>query len=209
MTRRITWKQWRCPLGGGDEFGPVEADPQVVKAPNDEEAEAVPVRAMMPTMGGMLPVRVYGHVEANFRFFVGHANFWLTKAEKRTLLATRGVETLDILSPYRFRVGVAHGFPPARILRAVEELLGCTRPLAGERNPQGIDLPHAVRRRLRREVARLREAGGHWTAYAVTSGAVDARTAADPDDYCHRLAVLTRAQQLAGGVIVQSHRRGG
>ena len=77
---------------------------------SDEEMERfVPIKGVM-TPYGMLPITDDTLASRKFKFWVGHSNFRLTEDYYGVIGPTEGVETLDILTPYRFRIAVGKMF---------------------------------------------------------------------------------------------------
>ena len=84
-----------------------------------EESEAgVPIRGVM-TPYGMLPLTDDTLASRKFKFWVGHSNFRLTEDYYTVIGHTEGVETLDILTPYRFRIGVGKMFVDRTVMNEV------------------------------------------------------------------------------------------
>ena len=55
----------------------------------------------------------------HFKFWVGHANFKLTKDFYTVIGQHPGIETLDILTPYRFRIAVGKMFTDRDVMSGV------------------------------------------------------------------------------------------
>lgn len=62
----------------------------------------------------------------DFNFFVAHCNFHVTSEIVNFLCEVEGVESIDILSPYRFRISVGRLFVPQEILDHIEKKLTVT-----------------------------------------------------------------------------------
>ena len=56
-----------------------------------------------------------------FNFWTGHTNFDITKKIKDTIESTEGVETLEIYTRYRFRVGVGKAFNDSDVMRRINK----------------------------------------------------------------------------------------
>jgi hypothetical protein len=69
---------------------------------------------------GIIPMRESNLPSALWNFWMGHTNFLLTKPAVNLIKATPGVETVDVISPYRFRMAVAEQFEQGAVMRAVE-----------------------------------------------------------------------------------------
>ena len=59
----------------------------------------------------------------DFNLFICHCNFRVTIGQSKEMCETEGVESIDLLSPYRFRVSAGKMFEPQKVLDLIEELL--------------------------------------------------------------------------------------
>lgn len=59
---------------------------------------------------GVMPLTEQSLASSYFKFWVGHTNFKITTSFHKIISDIDGVETLDIFSPYRFRISVAKLF---------------------------------------------------------------------------------------------------
>jgi hypothetical protein len=57
-----------------------------------------------------MPLTEQSLASSYFKFWVGHTNFKITTSFHKIISDIDGVETLDIFSPYRFRISVAKLF---------------------------------------------------------------------------------------------------
>ena len=89
---------------------------------NEEEMmeQFMPIKGVM-TPYGMLPITDDTLASRKFKFWVGHANFRLTEDYYNVIGATKGVETLDILTPYRFRIAVGKMFIDRDVMSSVRD----------------------------------------------------------------------------------------
>jgi len=88
---------------------------------NEEMMEHfVPIKGVM-TPYGMLPITDDTLASRKFKFWVGHANFRLTEDYYNVIGHTEGVETLDILTPYRFRIAVGKMFVDRTVMSTVRD----------------------------------------------------------------------------------------
>lgn len=63
---------------------------------------------MISTPMGLIPAPIPDM--STFNFWIGHTNFNITKTVMNIIENTIGVETLDLFSPYRFRISVGQAF---------------------------------------------------------------------------------------------------
>lgn len=88
--------------------------------PYEETEQFVPVQGIM-TPYGVLPLTDDTLASRKFKFWVGHSNFRLTEDYYNVIGHTEGVETLDILTPYRFRIGVGRMFIDRNVMSSVRD----------------------------------------------------------------------------------------
>ena len=68
---------------------------------------------------GIMPLKEHSLASTHFKFWVGHANFKLTDNVYQVVGNTEGVETLDILTPYRFRIAIGKMFVDRDVMSTV------------------------------------------------------------------------------------------
>ena len=70
---------------------------------------------------GILPLTEQTMASKHFKFWVGHSNFKLTKDFYTVIGQHPGIETLDILTPYRFRIAVGKMFTDRDVMIGVRD----------------------------------------------------------------------------------------
>ena len=68
---------------------------------------------------GIMPLTEHSLASQHFKFWVGHSNFKLTDRVYQVVGNTEGVETLDILTPYRFRIAIGKMFVDRDVMSTV------------------------------------------------------------------------------------------
>lgn len=76
---------------------------------------------VISTPMGIIPVTENTASGKIFNFWVGHANFNITKKIADTIEETDGVETLDVFTRYRFRIGVGKAFQDSDVMRNIND----------------------------------------------------------------------------------------
>ena len=77
---------------------------------------------------GIMPLTEHSLASQHFKFWVGHSNFKLTDKVYQVVGNTKGVETLDILTPYRFRIAIGKMFVDRDVMSTVRtNLLECIK----------------------------------------------------------------------------------
>jgi len=72
---------------------------------------------------GIMPLTEQSLASQYFKFWVGHSNFKLTDKVYNVVGNTPGVETLDILTPYRFRIAIGKMFVDRDVMSTVRNNL--------------------------------------------------------------------------------------
>ena len=78
------------------------------------------IRSIM-TPFGVLPLTEQTMASKSFKIWVGHSNFKLTETFYKIIGEHPGIETLDILTPYRFRIAVGKMFIDRDVIASVRD----------------------------------------------------------------------------------------
>jgi hypothetical protein len=76
---------------------------------------------VIATPMGIIPLNDNTASNKIFNFWMGHTNFDLTYNIARAIELTDGVETLDIFTRYRFRVGIGKAFEDSIVMRNINQ----------------------------------------------------------------------------------------
>jgi hypothetical protein len=217
MRRFILWEKWVRPLGGGEEFMSQEAldklddeEGDLIEAQWDKEgykeAEDFDIRPVVPAAMGYIPISIYGDWPANFNFRVAHTSFTLSRSVRKALKAVPGVETLDIMTRYRCRIGIGKCFEADKVEEAIEEALQAPKPLPGEVNPGHLYLTPGLRRSIRDAIDAARQGHTHWSVYLVPNGRLDVAGFTDEEErrFEQALDLHRQALETVGGVLFTS-----
>tara|TARA_R110000850_G_scaffold3852_8_gene18082 strand:+ start:3478 stop:3912 length:435 start_codon:yes stop_codon:yes gene_type:complete len=80
------------------------------------------VRSVM-TPFGIIPLTEQSLASNHFKLWVGHSNFKILESHINVIGAVSGVETIDVLTPYRFRISVAKLFIDRDVMSDVRKAL--------------------------------------------------------------------------------------
>ena len=89
-----------------------------------EEEMFGPVASNIPsiiTPFGILPLTEQARASNYFKLWVGHSNFKLTEEFFKIIGQSPGVEALDIMTPYRFRIAIGKLFVDRQIMKTVRD----------------------------------------------------------------------------------------
>lgn len=84
-----------------------------------EKLSPLPHIPTIITPFGIMPLTEQSLASQHFKFWVGHSNFKLTDNVYHIVGDTPGVETLDILTPYRFRIAIGKMFVDRDVMSTV------------------------------------------------------------------------------------------
>jgi len=141
MTRSITWRKWAdpiAPLAEGfkqeedegtpdyeaakDEFGGTRTYRQQKDPGEESESWNGPVTVIG---GQAVPIHESNLPGQLFNLWMGDTTFDLTMPVVQALSRVEGVETLDVITRYRFRLGVGRSFEQEKVKGDAEFALGC------------------------------------------------------------------------------------
>lgn len=138
----IVWQKWTDPFGGDDvvennilasflqdldeepfleedEYpGEEYEEEQTMEGHMVSDKKSLPIRVMATPMG-IIPVTENTASGKIFNFWVGHTNFNISKRVSDIIEETEGVETLDVFTRYRFRIGVGKAFSDSEVMRDI------------------------------------------------------------------------------------------
>tara|TARA_R110000824_G_scaffold200479_1_gene384466 strand:- start:3678 stop:4142 length:465 start_codon:yes stop_codon:yes gene_type:complete len=72
---------------------------------------------------GVLPLTEQTRASNYFKLWVGHSNFKLTEDFYKIIGQQPGIEALDILTPYRFRIAVGKMFVDRDVMKEVRDTM--------------------------------------------------------------------------------------
>lgn len=132
MTKKIIWEKWRDPFGLDDaetDFIPTDNSEESYSDETEAQGEHHPFLPstingpikMVSTPMGIIALDGNMNSSKIFNFWTGHANFDITKDIRDVIKGTDGVETLDVYTRYRFRVGVGKAFSDSEVMRKINQ----------------------------------------------------------------------------------------
>ena len=123
----IAWKKWQDPLttlknqvdhhNRIQHLGPLDWDDDTPE-PASTSMHAMP---MLSTPMGLMPASMPDL--SAFDFWMGHTNFHITLPIWKIINTVAGVESLDVYSPYRFRISVGQAFNASTVKINVSKAL--------------------------------------------------------------------------------------
>ena len=121
--KKIAWEKWHNPFG--DDDGHLERFKDICQLDDDDNTsstyqdnyeddednkgisitETDQVKVMSTPMG-IVPITEHTDISKIFNFWTGHANFNLSDKVVRLIDRVDGIETLDVFTRYRMRIGI-------------------------------------------------------------------------------------------------------
>ena len=98
-----------------------DIDPEMME--KLESMANMPSIKTLMTPFGMMPLTEQSLASNHFKFWVGHTNFKLLKKHSKIIGSVEGIESVDILTPYRFRISVAKLFVDRDAMAKVRKAL--------------------------------------------------------------------------------------
>lgn len=132
----IVWQKWIDPFFGPqhiethDTLEDMLEEPEYINdlddnKPLDEEdniddedrpvSQKERIKAIITPMG-IIPMDEYSASSKIFNFWVGYTNFSVSKNIHDIIDTAEGVETLDVFTRYRFRIGIGKLFKPSEVM---------------------------------------------------------------------------------------------
>ena len=122
----VMWEKWRDPFGSDEEVvqnilsEENEEDSEYEDEINDTPSAPQNIRVMATPMG-IIPVTEYTASGKIFNFWTGHTNFDITEKIATIIEKIDGVESLDIFTRYRFRVGIGKCFNDSETMKLIND----------------------------------------------------------------------------------------
>jgi len=124
----VYWEKWTDAFEEEEVAAPEFGQDESEYSEEDESVEDIfqlgslspPIKGYM-TPFGLMPLTEQSLASTHFKFWVGHSNFKLTNVFYNVIGETLGIETLDIMTPYRFRIGIGKLFKDRTVMVNVRE----------------------------------------------------------------------------------------
>ena len=119
----IVWEKWIDPFAKDNMANSDE--PDTYNDNLDDDEQLLPPHHMVHTKAiitplGVIPLHDLSMNEV-FNFWIGHTNFNLSKEIASIIEQSEGVEILDIISRYRFRIGIGKIFTDRDVMKIIND----------------------------------------------------------------------------------------
>jgi hypothetical protein len=116
---KIIWQKWQDEIV--DEIDNI--DSEVDDDHNDEDNSKLTKQLVMVTPMGILPYNSANVCMKNFNLWTAHTNFTISVNIANLIENVDGVETLDVFTRYRFRIGIGQAFTDSNVMRYINNIL--------------------------------------------------------------------------------------
>jgi len=141
MSKKIVWEKWHNPFG--DDDGHLEKFKNIYQLDENDSAsttykdsyeeeedknmaitETDQIKVMSTPMG-IVPITEHTDISKIFNFWTGHSNFNLTAKVVNLIDKVDGIETLDVFTRYRMRIGIGKhpSFQVGNILNQIDTIV--------------------------------------------------------------------------------------
>jgi len=187
MIKRIAWSAWQDPFltnfdkfhhdpileeeleeNDNQEYSDDTVEKMVMKQTKISIARAIEKlnasgKKFFTSNLGIIPLLDNHYVSNNFNLWVGHTNFDITKRVVETIKQVPGVETLEVYTRYRFRVGFGMIFDSTEVKLEIERLLL-------DKNDYKKDLPEELKKKIEDIIGGLKKNYKYWGLCLLPNG---------------------------------------
>ncbi len=118
----IVWEKWIDPFDSEPDIAPEESEDSEAMLGDEQMLpphHMIHTKAIITPMG-VMPLHDLSMSEM-FNFWIGHTNFNLTKDIAGVIEQSDGVEILDVITRYRFRIGIGKIFTDRDVMKCIND----------------------------------------------------------------------------------------
>lgn len=194
MIRRIAWVSQHLEIDTLN--GKLkEEDPK--PAYDDDDDDCDKIENVISTPFGIWRVNDALNPYRQFKLWMGHTNFTIDNDVANVIKHIPGVEILNILTRYRFMIGVGDLFNIRDTRVQIEQELNCNNN----------ELSSIVDEELKKEVEDLKEELStkydKWALYVMPNGSIS-HTSNKDKDFAEQLSLYRGAVDHSSGILIES-----
>lgn len=173
-----------------------------------------PVR-IIGTQHGFVTLTEHSFAAYHFDFWTLVTNFDITNEVARAIETSHGVETINVLTRYRVRIGFPRPLIEAGVITTAEIKKGIEANILKLDNkerlfddPDVLFLFNEEMQDLIKKTKRQLADSQHWAMYVLPNGSIE--TYAEPiktNDFANKLELFDATQTLIGGSVLTSEQR--
>lgn len=226
MLKKIIWEAWIDPYHSNiEDFGGKSVGNQTYleKTHNgnsegedwkeekcqEDKLLGINFNKVVGTPYGLLSITDDTLVSSKFEFWIIHTNFDLTPPVVSAIENIPGVETLEVYTRYRARIG----FPKSGLFN-VQQTKQYIQKLVDELNKSSL---YQIYSRIEKEFGTKKieefelvynnklKNSDYWSVYICPNGMLDVVMSKDyNEDYTNKISILGNTQTLIGGILINS-----
>jgi len=201
MTKKVVWEQWKDPLMSN------QTEDVIPEYDNDYNSglnKPVP-QPFIHTQFGLLAIMNHMSASNHFDFWMMHTNFNITHDFAIMIEALPGVETIEVYTRYRMRLGFPKSglFKSNEIMNHITEII---KQLDTEKTKLLLSgFEEQIQQKVLETTGQVSEKYPIWAIWVAPNGKIDIIGAEVKDEiYEHQFSVITNAQEEVGGTILTS-----
>lgn len=186
------FKEPELPGFDEDNYGDLEDGDQNDSIHNKE----IQVQNVMSTPFGFWKVDDTMNPYKQFKMWMGHTNFSITQNVVDTIRGIPGVEVLQVMTRYRFIIGIGELFDIRNVRTDIENLLKCHK----DENDMIFDNNVLEQvHELKKQLSKFNQ----WAIYVFPNGQIDFSTS-DETEFGRQLNLYKQAVDYSNGVLIES-----
>lgn len=201
MKRKIVWEKWNNPFQDDN----INDIGHSIDDINDEYMQLEQPEKMMQTPFGIITAINNKFADREFDFWVLHTNFNITNKIASFINQTDGVETLEVYTRYRARIGFPKSglFDVDEIKKKIEEEL-CSLDEQKILNMLcGVDIKSA--NQVKNRCKELHNKFDNWSLWMLPNGNIEAIGSDENDKlYSEKVNIFHYGHQMVGGRMITS-----
>jgi len=196
VENKIVWQKWEDPMLNKSNIIPFNMN-QFLPKENDDPYDPIQDFEDDPKDIDL------SHIEAiRPDFWIINTNFDITKNVFEAIYAIPGVETLEVLTRYRARIGFPKSglFEPRETINNINKSLCCDN-LPLECSDNDIILSRTAK--IKKKINKYK----HWTMWILPNGNIEAVCSNEKnEEYLRKSAVLMYGKEFVGGLFFTEER---
>jgi hypothetical protein len=204
MKKKFVWQKWIDPLLSNYE------ETEWPGYDLDEDGDKIPIHTVerqpvLHTPFGVVSVVDDAMASKSFDFWLLHTNFDLTEGMASLISQVPGVETLEVYTRYRARVGFPRSelFVSREVMHEVEQAILALSH--GLQNQLLIGIEQDAAEKVIDARDKVEKKFEHWAIWVVPNGNMEVLGSDKLDDeYQQRLSLLKQVQDSVGGRLLTS-----
>lgn len=124
MKRVIVWEKWENPFEPNEEFDYDPEDTELSyeeKVGRDRHKRNEKEHKVIITEHGIIPIMNPKALAEVMNFWVGHTDFSICFGVCEVITETPGVESYEVMSPYRMRIAIAKVFKANKVMSNISK----------------------------------------------------------------------------------------